>query len=107
MIGDVAFRIPASNPRTSLIGYSLARHAWGNGYASEAVRRLLEYLFQELDLHRVVADCDVANAASIRLLERLGFRREGHFVESFWLENEAAWGNEYMYALLQREWILR
>jgi RimJ/RimL family protein N-acetyltransferase len=107
IIGDIAFHVPRSNPRQAYLGYTLARSAWGQGYASEAARKLLDYLFRVLNLHRVIADCDVDNAASIRLLERLGFRREAHYIESFWFESESRWGSEYLYAILQREWILR
>ena len=107
IIGDVAFHITKSNPRMAYLGYTLARSAWGQGYAGEAALKVLDYLFRVLDLHRIVADCDVANTASIRLLERLGFRREAHYIESFWLEKEGVWGSEYLYALLQREWVLR
>ena len=107
MLGDVAFHVTRANPRLAYIGYSLSPAAWGYGYASEAVGRLLDYLFRVLDLHRVVADCDVNNSASFRLLERLGFRREAHYIESYWQEQDGGWGSEYLYALLQREWILR
>jgi len=107
IIGDIAFHITRSNPRQAYLGYTLARSAWGQGYASEAVRKILDYLFRVLDLHRVIADCDVDNSASIRLLERLGFRREAHYLESFWLESESRWGSEYLYAMLQREWVSR
>ena len=107
MMGDVAFHVTRYSPRTAYLGYTLARSAWGQGYASEAASKMLDYLFRVLDLHRVVADCDIENAASIRLLERLGFRREAHYLESFWLVERAAWGSEYLYAILQREWVLR
>jgi RimJ/RimL family protein N-acetyltransferase len=107
MIGDIAFHITKTNQRTAYLGYSLARSAWGYGFASEAASKTLDYLFRVLDLHRVVADCDVKNAASIRLLEKLGFRREAHYIESFWLPENGSWGSEYLYAMLQREWILR
>jgi RimJ/RimL family protein N-acetyltransferase len=107
MIGDIAFHITKSNPRLAYLGYSLAHSNWGYGFASEAVWKMLDYLFKVLDLHRVVADCDIDNAASIRLLERLGFRREAHYIESYWLSSKETWGSEYLYAMLQREWILR
>lgn len=107
LLGDIAFHLTKSNPRMAYLGYTLARASWGQGYASEAAHKVLDYLFRVLDLHRVVADCDVDNQASIRLLERLGFRREAHYLESFWLEHENRWGSEYLYALLQREWLLR
>jgi len=107
LLGDIAFHLTKSNPRQAYLGYTLSRAFWGQGYASEAARKVLDYLFRVLDLHRVLADCDVDNLASIRLLELLGFRREAHYLESFWVESETRWGSEYLYALLQREWILR
>ena len=107
LVGDVAFHITRTNPRLAYLGYSLSRSAWGQGYASEAVSKLVDYLFRVLDIHRVVADCDVKNSASIRLLERLRFRREAHYLESYWWDQEGTWGSEYLYALLQRDWILR
>ncbi len=67
--------------------------------------RLLDYLFCELALHRVTATCDALNDASAKLLERVGMRREGHFIENIWFKG--AWGSEYNYALLQREWMAR
>ena len=107
LIGDVAFHVTKSNLKMAYSGYSLSRTAWGKGYASESVRKMLDYLFRVLDLHRVVAECDVENTASIRLLERTGFRREAHYVENFWLSKSESWGSEYLYALLQREWMVR
>jgi RimJ/RimL family protein N-acetyltransferase len=107
MLGDVAFHVTSSNTRQAYIAYSLVRSCWGQGYATEAARKLVDYLFRVLDLHRLMADCDVDNAASIRLLERLGFRREAHYLESFWIENESRWGSEYLYAILQHEWLSR
>jgi len=102
MIGDVGFVIRKDDGRQAFIGYSLARAHWGNGYAYEAVSRLLAYLFDELDLHRVVAECDVANVPSWKLLERLGLRREAHLVENIFFKG--AYGSEYHYAMLGREW---
>ncbi len=102
LIGDVAFHLMKSDPRQAYLGYSLARAHWGQGYASEAVHALLDYLFGELNLHRVVAECDVENTASQKLLERLGFRREAHLVENIFFKGQ--YGSEYHYAILQREW---
>lgn len=102
MTGDVGFVIRKDDGRQAFIGYSLVRAHWGNGYAYEAVLRLLAYLFDELALHRVVAECDVANVPSWKLLERLGFRREAHLVENIFFKG--AYGSEYHYAMLGREW---
>ena len=102
IIGDCYFHVLANDPRQAEIGFSFAPQHQGQGYATEAVRRLLGYLFGELNLHRVTATCDVENLLSARLLERVGMRREGHFIENIFFKG--AWGSEYLYALLQREW---
>jgi aminoglycoside 6'-N-acetyltransferase len=102
LIGDCVFCLLQEEPQQAEIGYSLARAYQGQGYASEAIRRLLDYLFDDLELHRVRAICDVENHASARLLERVGMRCEGHFIESFWIKGR--WSSEYWYAVLRREW---
>ena len=99
-IGDCAFCIK-SEENLAVIGYSLASAHWGHGYATEALRRLLGYLFEERGVHRVIADTDAENVASWKTLERLGFRREAHFVESLWFKGN--WASEYHYAMLERE----
>lgn len=102
VIGDVAFHIEANSPQQAILGITLAGAAQGKGYATEAMQRLLQLLFEDLEVHRVSAYIDVDNPASYHLVERLGFRREGHFIENTWFKG--AWGSEYFYALLAREW---
>lgn len=102
MIGDVAFVIKKDDERQTVIGYSLARPYWGNGYALEAVSCLLAHLFDSLKLHRVTAECDVENTSSWKLLDRLGFRREAQLVENLFYKG--TYVSEYHYAMLAREW---
>lgn len=102
VIGDCAFHVMKDDKRQAYIGITLEQSYWRKGYGEEACRRLLDYLFSELDLHRVVAECDVDNAASFTLLKRLCFRREAHLIENIWFKG--AWGSEFHYALLEREW---
>jgi RimJ/RimL family protein N-acetyltransferase len=101
-IGDVAINTLEYEPRNAMIGYTLARTTWGQGYAIEAVSAVLKHCFEDLNVHRVRANCDTRNESSWRLLENIGFRREAHFVESY-LEDEI-WCDEFEYALLEREW---
>ena len=103
MIGDCAFHTLSEDNRQAEIGFSFACSYQGFGYATESVKRLLDYFFADLGLHRVQAICDVENTASARLLERVGMRREAHFVDNTWFKG--AWGSEYLYALLQYEWL--
>jgi RimJ/RimL family protein N-acetyltransferase len=105
LIGDIGCLVKQEDARQATIGYRLDSGVWRKGYAFEAIHCWLGYLFEDLNMHRVVADCDTENTASYRLLEKLGFRREAHFIESY-LEN-GAYTNEYHYGLLQREWRAR
>lgn len=102
VIGDLGFRIDGDLPFTAEIGYRLGLPYQRQGYATEAARALLGYAFGVLRLHRIEAYVDCNNRDSIALLERLRFRREAHFVESYPSEN--GWTDEYLYALLEREW---
>lgn len=105
LIGDCTFYLSESEPQQAEIGFTLALAWQRQGYAHEAACRLLEYLFSQLHLHRVTAVCDDANYPSIAVLERLGLRREAHLIENVWFKG--AWGSEYHYAILEREWFAR
>jgi RimJ/RimL family protein N-acetyltransferase len=102
LIGDVAFQILEEDSRQAEIGFTLARAYQGQGFGSEAVGALLHYLFHEYNLHRVRANCDPENAASGRLLQRIGMRHEGRFIESLWFKGR--WSSEDWYAILRQEW---
>ena len=88
--------------RRAEIGYTIARTHWSKGYATEAVRGLVEYGFDTLDLNRVEADIDPRNESSARLLERVGFRREGHLRERWIVKGEVS--DTIFYGLLKAEW---
>jgi RimJ/RimL family protein N-acetyltransferase len=103
LAGDCALKINEHEERQAEIGYTLARAYQGKGIAAEAVSRVLDYAFRTLELHRVIAITDCENAASIALLERLGLRREGHFIQNVWFKGK--WADEYLYAILQYEWL--
>jgi len=102
LIGDCAARTELHDPRQAEIGFTLAQQHQGRGYATEAARALLGYLFAQRSKHRVTACCDPRNAASVRVLERLGMRREGHLRESTWAGGE--WTDDLLYAVLDHEW---
>ncbi|MBL8101491.1 MAG: GNAT family N-acetyltransferase [Anaerolineales bacterium] len=105
LLGDVAFCIKDDDVRQAVIGFTVASNYWRQGFATEALTALLDYLFMDIDLHRITADCDAENIGSWKTLERLGFRREAHFVESLLIGKE--YTSEYYYGLLQREWRAR
>jgi len=88
--------------RSASMGYCLRRDVWGRGYATEAARALVAFGFRSLGLHRLVATCDTENAASARVLEKLGMRREALFREDTLLRGR--WRDSYLYAILESEW---
>jgi len=88
--------------RSASIGYCLAETAWGQGYATEAARALLQWAFDTLDLNRVQAETDTRNLASARVLEKLGFVREGTLREDCVVDGEVS--DSWVFGLLRREW---
>jgi len=101
LIGDCALRTTRADPRQAELGFTFATPYQRQGYASEAVRAVLAYAFTTLAMHRVFAITDVRNHPAQRLLERTGFRREAHFVQSTWFKDEYV--SELLYAQLESE----
>jgi aminoglycoside 6'-N-acetyltransferase len=102
LLGDCGTHVSADDPRQIEIGFTIATAHQRNGYGAEALRRLLGYWFGERGKHRAVAGCDARNAASARMLTRVGFRQEGHLVESTFAKGE--WTDDLLFGLLRREW---
>ena len=105
MVGDVYIYTPETEPEQARLGYSIATAHQRKGYANEAVTAMLDYMFGPLNKHRVGAGADVGNIASIALMERLGMRREAHFIRNTWFRGQ--WTDEVQYAILQSEWRAR
>ena len=82
-IGKVAYWRWLREHRRAEIGYALRRDHWGRGLATEALQAFLRFGFERLQLHSVEAQVDPENAASIRVLRRLGFVLEGHLRQSY------------------------
>jgi aminoglycoside 6'-N-acetyltransferase len=102
LVGDVAVRVDGDDPRQATVGFTLAAHAQGHGFATQALRAVMSLLFTEHGVHRISAECDARNVRSVALLERVGMRREAHFRKSAWWKGE--WTDEYAYAVLAEEW---
>jgi len=103
LIGSITLFNLDFTHRRSEMGYALGRDHWGQGYMNEALMAVLKYAFEVLDLHRVEADVDPRNAASIKTLERLGFQREGYLRERWQVNGEIQ--DAFFYGLLRREWV--
>jgi RimJ/RimL family protein N-acetyltransferase len=88
--------------RSASMGYCLDDAAWGQGYATEAARAVLQWAFDTLDLNRVQAEADTRNVASARVLEKLGFVQEGTLREDCVVNGDVS--DSWVYGLLRREW---
>jgi RimJ/RimL family protein N-acetyltransferase len=88
--------------RSASLGYCFAEAAWGRGYATETARAVLGWAYDTLDLNRVQAETDTRNLASARVLEKLGFLREGTLREDCVVDGEVS--DSWVFGLLRRDW---
>ncbi len=102
VIGDVKLEWLSREHRQGEIGFVFHPGFHGRGLATEAAQAVLALGFDDLGLHRIIARCDARNHPSARLMERLGMRREAHFVQNEIFKGE--WGDEFVYAMLSDEW---
>lgn len=91
------------------LGYVFNAGYQGKGYATEAARALIDDAFKNQGAHRVIAMCNRLNTRSWKLLERLGFRREGHLKQNIFFKRDddgnPLWSDTYEYAILRTEWL--
>lgn len=99
LVGDLAVFFAGQDQVE--IGFTIAPQHQHQNIASEAVSRLLDYLFGDLCKHRVVATTDARNTAANRLLEKLGFGRKRQLTQSVFFKGE--WAEEYRWVLLSSE----
>jgi len=102
LIGDIGVILSADGAQAE-IGFTPSPGFTRMGYATEAVSAVLGYLFEEVGLHRVHASVDPDNTSSIRLLERLGFRLEGHLIKSYRMRG--GWYDDCIFGMLEEEWL--
>jgi RimJ/RimL family protein N-acetyltransferase len=102
VIGNCGIRRKPENDWEADIGYELAPEYWGRGYATEAALAIVDFGFRELGLHRVSSWCIADNAASARVLERVGLRPEGRLRENEYFKGR--WWDTLLYGLLESEW---
>lgn len=105
IIGDTGIHFTDQESKQAELGCTIDKKYHGQGYATEAMTAVINLLFNELNKHRITASIDPRNTASIKLVERLGFRLEAHFRESFF--SNGIWVDDLVYALLENEWKMR
>ncbi|WP_223607865.1 GNAT family N-acetyltransferase [Chryseobacterium sp. OSA05B] len=86
-------------------GITLSKKHHHKGYASEALKGLMNLMFKDLQKHRITTSIDPDNTGSLQLMERIGFRKEGHFIKSLYING--VWVDDVIYAILAEEWMNR
>jgi len=102
MIGEFMLRVTSIEHRQGEVGWMIHPDVQGRGLATEAAAELLRAAFETLGLHRIVADADPRNAASLRIMEKLGMRREADYIEQFFVKG--TWIDQVVCAILATEW---
>ncbi len=109
MIGNIF--LEQQEPKVFLtweLGYVFNSNYWGCGYATESCRAVLDHAFNKLQTRRVVATCNTLNTVSWKLLERLHFRREAHYLKHSYFKcdenGKPIWQDVFEYAILAEEW---
>lgn len=105
LLGEVNLGWRSEENRTAEFGFVFDPNHHGRGYAGEAAVEMLRLGFDEMGLHRIIGRADARNAASGKLMARLGLRKEAHFVKNELVKGE--WADEVVYAMLAAEWAAR
>ncbi|SCB38589.1 Protein N-acetyltransferase, RimJ/RimL family [Rhizobium hainanense] len=105
LVGQVSLKIANKAALQAEVGYMFNPAYAGKGYATEAAAAIITLGFEKFGFHRIFARLDAKNAGSVGVVERLGMRREAHLIEND--RFNGVWGDEYVYAVLSREWAAR
>ncbi len=102
LIGNCGIRMRSHAAEEADIGFEIAPAHWGQGLATEAANAMVAFGFTQLKVHRVSSWCIAENAASGRVLEKLGLRQEGRLRENEYFK--ARWWDTLLYAILRDDW---
>jgi RimJ/RimL family protein N-acetyltransferase len=102
VIGHMYLNLASAENLQGEIGWTLHPDFFGRGYATEASRAILALAFDTIGLHRMRAELDPRNDASVALCLRLGMRHEATFRQDLWFTGE--WADTGVYAILAEEW---
>ena len=101
LIGCCSIHISDPANGEGWIGYVLNRRYWNYGYMTEAVKRVVDFGFSQLELHKIIATCGPDNVASARVLEKSGMQREGYLREDKYVKGK--WCDSLLHAILESE----
>ena len=102
MIGSGEFNLRDQINKVGKIAYIINPDHWGKGFATEVAQILIEFGFNEFNLHRIYATCDPRNIGSIKVLEKIGMTKEGRMREDLLMKD--GWRDSLLYSILEQEW---
>ena len=102
VIGCISIKVLSRQHGFGEVGWTLNPRYQGHGYATEAANAILRFGFDELDLYWIVSFCDVRNAPSYQLMERIGMRRLAQFERNKFAKGE--WRDEFVHSITVQEW---
>ena len=105
LVGTCGFYDWNHDSKRAEIGYDLDPAYWGKGIMTEALTEIINYSIEKMDLNRIQAIIDSYNLRSMRLVERLGFKKEGVFRQRSYFNGE--FHDDVCFALLKKDWIKR
>ena|SRR6218665_3152646 len=100
-IGLIGINLGKENYRNAEIWFQLDYRFWNKGYATESLKKIIEFGFEDLNLHRIEAGCAVENIGSFSVLEKVGMQREAHTRQL--LPLKSSWSDNYGYAILSTD----
>lgn len=106
LVGTIGYMMHSEENASVELGYSLARWVWGKGYATEALRAVIDYTFETMDVNRIEAQHEIDNPASGRVMEKCGMIKEGVLRQR--LYNKGKFVDVALYSILRgdkRPWI--
>jgi len=103
-VGSIAFKLDSITFERAEIGYLMLNKYQGLGYTTEAAAELINYLFNTVQLSKLVAHCSTINTASWKIMEKLGFKREAEFKMHTKLNED--WFDDYGYGLINPAFII-
>ncbi len=102
LIGTIGYMDYDENNSTVEVGYSLSRHYWNQGLMTEALQKVIEVSFEELEIHRIEAQHEIDNPSSGRVMEKCGMKKEGVLRER--LYNKGKYADMVLYSILRNEY---
>ncbi|WP_282940238.1 GNAT family protein [Paenibacillus sp. RC67] len=102
MVGSGEFNIRSVTDKSGEIGYIVNPEYWGQGFATESAKLLVDFGFKEFQMHRIYATCDPRNVGSSKVLFKIGMTQEGRLRDAMLIKD--GWRDSFVFSILEHEW---